>query len=128
MKNNQAMNLSDLAANGTALELAIAEVQGEVTVTRLKVKNAPKTSGVGVKNRRAVTGEVNYNGVAVGKGGMGNLNGVGGIGKEMVSDLDRVVSKAKNQYADDRKAAARERAAEREANAFAALDDLLSEV
>jgi hypothetical protein len=118
-------DLSKLAASGNALDLAIAEAQGVAKVTRLKVKNAPKTGGVGVKNRRAVTGEVNYNGVAVGKGGMGNLNGVGGIGREMVGDLNRVVSEAKNQYAEDRKAAARERAAEREAEAFAALDELL---
>ena len=51
-----------------------------------------------------------------------------GLGKEMVANLDRVVSTAKRQYAEDRKAAARERAAEREAEAFYALDDLLDDV
>jgi hypothetical protein len=51
-----------------------------------------------------------------------------GLGASMVANLDRVVETAKRQYAEDRKAAARERAAEREAAAFAALDDLLSEV
>lgn len=121
-------DISQLAAKGDTLDLAIAEAKGEAKVIRLKAKKAPKTSGVGVKNRRAVTDEVNFNGVAVGKGGMGNLNGVGGIGREMVSDLNRVVSKAKRQYAEDRKAAARERAAERQAEAHAALDDVLSEV
>jgi hypothetical protein len=51
-----------------------------------------------------------------------------GLGASMVANLDRVVVNAKRQYADDRKAAARERAAELEANAFAALDDLLAEI
>ncbi len=51
-----------------------------------------------------------------------------GLGASMVANLDRVVVTAKRQYADDRKAAARERAAEREANAYAALDDLLAEI
>jgi hypothetical protein len=51
-----------------------------------------------------------------------------GLGKEMVANLDRVVSKAKRQYAEDRKADARDRAAEREANAYADLDTLLDEV
>ena len=51
-----------------------------------------------------------------------------GLGASMVANLDRVVDTAKRQYADDRKAAARERADEREANAFAALDELLSDI
>ena len=51
-----------------------------------------------------------------------------GIGKEMVANLDRVVATAKRQYAEDRKAAARDRAAEREANAVAELDSLLDDV
>jgi hypothetical protein len=35
MKNNQAMNLSQLAATGTALDLALAEVRGQVKFTKL---------------------------------------------------------------------------------------------
>ena len=46
----------------------------------------------------------------------------------MVANLDKVVVSAKRQYAEDRKAAARERAAEREAMAYAELDDLLDDV
>jgi hypothetical protein len=68
------------------------------------------------------------NAVSTSGGGFGSLTAWKGIGASMVADLDRVVVTAKRQYADDRKAAARERAAEREAAAFAALDDLLSEV
>ncbi len=36
------------------------------------------------------------------------LNAVGGIGKEMVSNLDRVKARAKKQYLEDRKAFIRE--------------------
>lgn len=39
MKNNQT-NLSTLAATGTALDLLVAEVRGEVTITRLPRKEA----------------------------------------------------------------------------------------
>ena len=51
-----------------------------------------------------------------------------GLGANMVANLDRVVVTAKRQYAEDRKAAARERAAEREANAYADLDNLLDDI
>ena len=51
-----------------------------------------------------------------------------GLGASMVPNLDRVVASAKLQYVADRKAAARDRAVEREALAFAALDDLLADL
>jgi hypothetical protein len=51
-----------------------------------------------------------------------------GLGASMVANLDRVVASAKCQYAADRKAAARDRAAEREATAYYALDELLAEI
>ena len=51
-----------------------------------------------------------------------------GLGASMVANLDKVVISAKRQYAEDRKAAARERAVEREAMAYAELDDLLDDV
>ncbi len=35
MKNNKAMNLSQLAAAGTALDLLVADIQGEVKFTKL---------------------------------------------------------------------------------------------
>lgn len=39
------------------------------------------------------------------------LNPVGGMGREMVRDLDSVVARARAQYAADRRAAARDRVA-----------------
>lgn len=128
MKNKTAMNLTELAANGTKLDLAIAEVRGGVKVTHLRAKSASKTLTMGVRNRRAVASEVSYNGVAVGKGGLGNLNKVGGIGREMVDNLRCVVSEAKRQYAEDRKAAARDRAALKRQQLLTAIDTEVAEV
>ena len=48
-------------------------------------------------------------------GGRMTFTKAGGLGKEMVRNLDGVVKNAKRQYIEDRKAAARERAAERAA-------------
>jgi hypothetical protein len=128
MKNNgETMNLTQLAANGDILDFAIAEAQGKIKVTRLATKNAPR-QGVANRNHRAVTNEVNFVGVAVGKGGNGNLKPVGGIGREMVTNLSQVNANFERQIAKDRKAAARERAAEREAYAVAELDALLEDV
>ncbi len=44
MKNNKAMNLSDLAANGTALELLVADVQGEIKFTKLPSRKPNKAN------------------------------------------------------------------------------------
>ena len=68
------------------------------------------------------------NAVSTSGGGFGSLTRWAGIGAKMVNNLDGVVANAKRQYAEDRKAAARERAAEREANALAELDSLLDDV
>lgn len=115
----------------TALDLAIAEIQGEVTVKKLRTKKAPKSSGA-QRNRRAVANGVSAEGIAVGKGKMGNLNKVGGIGKDMVANLDKVVTNYNKVAKANAKDAARERAAERravrEAEAAAALDTLLEDI
>jgi hypothetical protein len=66
--------------------------------------------------------------IRVSSGGGMTMTKACGLGKEMVANLDRVVATAKRQYAKDRKAAARERAAEREAYAVAELDALLEDV
>jgi len=66
--------------------------------------------------------------VPCGQGRFGTMTPARGIGAKMVNNLDGVVKNAKRQYAEDRKAAARERAAEREANAFADLDTLLDDI
>jgi hypothetical protein len=131
MKNNQAVTLSTLAATGSPLDLVLAEVQGAAKITRLATKQAPK-SGAGQRNRRATGDGVQSNGVAVGKGRNGNLNPVGGQGKEMVANLDRVVSTYKRvkaaEHRADARAEAAARRAEREANTYADLDTLLDEV
>lgn len=131
MENNKAMELTQLAAQGDTIDLAIAEAQGKVKVTRLATKKAPR-QGVANRNRRAVGAGVEVNGVAVGKGRNGNLNKVGGIGAQMINNPAVARAKFERQVAEDRKAAARERAAERaaerEANALANLDSLLDEI
>ncbi len=68
-----------------------------------------------------------YKAVAA-SGGRMTFTKAAGLGKEMVANLDGVVKNAKRQYIEDRKAAARERAAEREAYAAANLDSLLDEI
>lgn len=128
-------DLSQLAATGTALDLAIAEAQGKVTVKRLRTRGPRKGEGWAKANGAGrVVGAANgANGVTTGNraaagGGQMTITGQCGIGRDMVSNLDHVVASAKRQYAEDRKAEARERAAEREANAHADLDNLLDEV
>jgi hypothetical protein len=124
-------NISELAANGNNLDLALAEVRGEVKVTRLATKKAPKT-GRRARNGRAVTSGVEVNGIAVGKGRMGNLNRVGGIGKEMIANVSGAVANYEAVVKANRREEARlraaEKAAEREANALENLDSLLDEV
>ena len=65
-------------------------------------------------------------------GGRMTFTKAGGLGKVMVNNLDGVVKNYERQVAEDRKAAARqraaERAAEREANALANLDSLLDQI
>ena len=52
-------------------------------------------------------------------GGGLTLNAVGGIGKTMVADLEGVVTRARDQYRADRRAAARERLMDRIDDALA---------
>jgi len=42
MKNNKAMNLSKLAAHGNALDLLVADVQGEIKFTKLPTRKPRK--------------------------------------------------------------------------------------
>ena len=65
--------------------------------------------------------------VLCGQGRFGTFTPARGIGAKMVNNLKGVVKNAKHQYKEDRKAAARERAAERQAAAYAALDELLDD-
>jgi len=63
--------------------------------------------------------------VPCGRGRLGSMTPACGIGARMVRNLSGVKANAKRQYASDRRAAALDRAAEREAAAYAAIDALL---
>jgi hypothetical protein len=134
MKNNQAMNLSDLAANGTALELAIAEVQGVAKIKRLPTRGPRKgeTLSRGQAGGRPSPNGNRPTGAYVACNGGWAANGQVGYGAQQVSDLDAVKARYARVIGAEKREAAREEAArrraEREAAAFAALDDLLSEV
>lgn len=76
------------------------------------------------KDTRIVTGAE----VVCGQGRFGTFTPACGIGKEMVKNLDGVVKNFKNQVAEDRKAAARERAAQKRQELLGNLDTLLDEI
>jgi hypothetical protein len=139
MKNNKAMNLSALAANGTALDLALAEVRGEVKVKKLRTRGPRKGEGWSKANGggRVVGAANGANGVTTGNraaagGGQMTITGQCGQGARMVDDLDAVKANYARVIDAEKREAAREEAAarraEREAAAIAALDDLLAEV
>ena len=136
MKNNQAMNLSQLAA-ATSLDLLVAEVQGVAPkVKRLRTRHARKGEGWSKANGAGrVVGAANgSNGVTTGNraaagGGQMTITGQCGQGAQMVDDLDAVKARYARVKAAEHREAAREEAAlrraEREAKAYAALDELL---
>jgi hypothetical protein len=139
MKNNQAMNLSDLAANGTALDLVLAEVRGEVKVKKLRTRgprkgeSLTKAQGAGRVVGNVRDTDSNAAGVSAGTNGARmTLTKQRGQGAQMVDNLDAVKANYARVIGAEKREAAREEAAlrraEREAAAFAALDDLLSEV
>jgi hypothetical protein len=133
------VTLSTLAANGTPLDLAIAEAQGKVTVKKLRTRGPRKGETWATPNKggRVVGAANGLNGQTVGNraaagGGQMTITGQCGQGKEMVANLDRVVSTYKRvkaaEHRADARAEAAARRAEREANAYADLDTLLDEV
>jgi hypothetical protein len=136
MKNNQAMNLSDLAANGTPLDLLVAQVQGQATVKKLRRRGPRKGESWGkaqgggnaVGSVRAT--DSNTAGVSAGTNGARmTLTQQRGQGAQMVADLDAVKARYARVKAAEHREAAREEAAYRralrEAAAYAALDELL---
>ena len=137
MKNNKA-NLSQLAATGTALDLLVAEVQG-VKVKRLRTRHARKGEGWGKgQGGGHAVGTIrdtdsNAAGVSAGTNGARmTLTKQRGQGAEMVADLDAVKARYARvkaaEHRADRAYEAELRRAEREAKAYAALDELLAEV
>ncbi len=65
--------------------------------------------------------------VPCGQGRFGTMTPACGIGANMVRNLDGVLKNAKRQYAEDRKAQARERAAAKKAALLGAIDELLAD-
>ena len=135
MKNKT--TLSTLAATGTALDLTLAEVRGEVTVKKLRTRGPRKgeTLQPGLGGGRALGGVKSADkafGVATGKGQGGTLTRASGLGGSGVTDLAAVQARYKRIVGAEQKVAAREEAAlrraAREAEAFSALDDLLADL
>ena len=131
MKNETTMNLSKLAATGTRLDLALAEVRGEAKLKRLPTRHARKgeTLNRGQAGGRPTAGGNRPVGQWVACNAGWAANGQVGQGAQMVDDLDAVKARYARVKAFENREAAREaaaeRRAEREAAAFAALDDLL---
>ena len=133
MKNKT--TLSTLAATGSALDLALAEVRGEVTVKKLRTRGPRQGETWSHANKGGrVTGAANANGVTVGNraaagGGQMTITGQCGQGAKMVDDLDAVKARYARvkaaEHRADAQAAAAERRVAREAESFAALDALL---
>jgi len=132
MKKETTMNLTKLAATGTALDLALAEVRGQVTIKRLRTRHARKgeTLGRGQAGGRPTANGNRPVGAHVACNGGWAANGQCGQGAQMVADLDAVKARYKQIVGAEQKVAAREEAAlrraAREAEAFAALDGLLA--
>ena len=126
--------ISDLAA-GTKLDLLVAEIQGTVTVKKLRTRGPRKGELWGKANGggRVVGAANGANGVTTGNraaagGGQMTITGQCGQGKEMVDNLSGVVRNANRVYEADRKADAIARRAEVAARKQAALDELLAEI
>ena len=129
-------DLSKLAANGTALDLALAEARGEVTVKKLRTRGPRKGESLTkAQGGGRVVGNVrgtdsNAAGVSAGTNGARmTLTKQRGQGAQMVDNLDAVKANYARVINAEKREAAREaaaaRRAEREAEAFAALDELL---
>ena len=125
------MNLSQLAA-ATSLDLLVAEVQGVAPkVKRLRTRHARKgeTLGRGQAGGRPVADGNRPTGAYVACNGGWAANGQVGYGAQQVSDLDAVKAKYTRVKNSERAEYVREQAAilraEREAKAYAALDELL---
>ena len=127
MKNNQAMNPSDLAANGTPLDLLVAQVQGQATVKKLRTRGPRKgeTLSRGQAGGRPAADGNRPVGQHVACNGGWAANGQVGYGASKPVRAEAAKATFDRLHAADRKAEARRRTAEREAAAYAALDELL---
>ncbi len=96
MNKGTQMDLSQLAATATLGELALADAQGKLTLTKLPTRKPRKGETWSPANKGGrVTGVANGGNGTVGNraaagGGQMTLTGQGGIGRQMVADLDAV--------------------------------------
>ena len=126
--------ISDLAA-GTKLDLLVAEIQGTVTVKKLRTRNPRKGelwNNAAQGNNRGGN-RVDHDGIAVVTSRAcgarhGTITPARGQGKEMVANLSGVVRNANRVYEATRKANAIARRTEVAARKQAALDELLAEI
>ena len=127
MKNETAMDISNLAANGSALDLALAEVRGQATVKKLRTRGPRKgeTLSRGQAGGRPAADGNRPVGQHVACNGGWAANGQVGYGASKPVRAEAAKATFDRLHAADRKAEARRRAAEREAAAYAALDELL---
>lgn len=125
--------ISDLAS-GTKLDLLVAEIQGTVTVKKLRTRGPRKGelwNNDSQGNNRGGN-KVDHDGIAVVTtracgARHGTITPARGQGREMVDNLSGVVRNANRVYEADRKAAAVARRVEVAARKEAALDELLAE-
>ena len=127
MKNETAMDLTTLAATGTKLDLAIAEAQGKVTVKKLRTRGPRKgeTLSRGQAGGRPTADGNRPVGAHVACNGGWAANGQVGYGAQKISNSEAAKARFDRVHASEARARAAERRAEREAAAFAALDELL---
>ena len=133
MENNKATKITALAAKGTSLDLLLAEVRGEVKVTKLRARKPRKgetltrAQGGGRPNPTPTQG-ANQGAIAVACNAGWVFSGQRGIGATATKNLSGVVKNAKRQAAEDRRADALDRAADREARIARNLTALISEI
>ena len=125
MKNKTA--LSNLAANGTPLDLLVAQVQGQVTVKKLRRRGPRKgeTLSRGQAGGRPAADGNRPVGQHVACNGGWAANGQVGYGAQKIANADAAKARFDRVHASEARARAVDRAAEREAAAYAALDALL---
>ena len=118
----------------TKLDLLVAEVQGTVTVKKLRTRGPRKGElwGKGQGGGRAVGAVGTQDTVIFGQAATGSRwagdHNQCGIGANAVANLSGVVRNANRVYEADRKAAAIARRAEVAARKQAALDEILAEI
>ncbi len=119
MENNKAMTTNLNLTTATKLDLLLAEVQGEVTVKRLKTRGPRKgeTLQTGIGGGRVVTGTpvsgTSVKTTAACNGGWAVGTGQVGQGAKMVDNLSKVKRTYAAQAKADRRAATLDRLAER---------------